>query len=240
MNRKYIRGPIFNALNFIRNSFVRLLKPASNYFLFKNIQRSIEPISKVYGFDRGKPIDRYYVELFLEENRSHIKGKCLEITDTQYTKRFGGKKVTLADALDIDKNNHNATIYGDLRNLVNVPSNKYDCLIVTQTLVMIDDYEAAIKECKRILKPRGSLLVTMPCLSPVWNIKNHNWRFTKASATYIFSKYFLKRKLKIKTYGNVLAGQAFWVGMSQEDLSRKELEYNDPYFPVIVTIKAIK
>jgi hypothetical protein len=44
----------------------------------------------------------------------------------------------------------------------------------------------------------------------------------------------------VKTYGNALTGQAFWVGAAVQDLDKKEFEYNDPYFPVIVTIKAIK
>lgn len=239
MKRSYIRGPAFTILNFIRNKVVRTFRPLSSYYLFPPpVKRSVKPISVLYGYDRGKPVDRYYIESFLEENKKDIKGKCLEITDTQYIKKFGGRNVTSADALDIDKNNPNATIYGDLRDLNDVKANQYDCLIVTQTLVVIDDYEAAIRECKRILKPGGTLLVTVPCLSPVWNIKIHFWRFTGSSANYVFKKYF--RKFWVKTYGNVLSGQAFWVGMSQEELTREELDFNDPYFPVIVAIKAIK
>ena len=240
MRRKYLRGPIFETLNFFRNRVVRFFIPASSYFMFVRPKRNLKSVSKVYGFDRGKPIDRYYIESFLQENKEVIRGKCLEITDTQYIQKYGGNKVTSAEALDVDRNNPNATIYGDLKKLDSIKNNRFDCLIITQTLVMIDDYEAAIKECKRILKPGGILLVTMPCLSPVWNIDNHHWRFTGASARYVFGKYFDKNKLEIKTYGNALTGQAFWVGMSQQDLKKDELKFNDPYFPVIVSIKAIK
>ena len=240
MNRSYLRGPLYTIANAVRVRVVRAIRPVGSYFLFSSPKRSLQPLSKIYGYDRGKPIDRYYIEIFLRENKDWVKGVCLEITDTQYIKKYGGDRVTKADALDIDRANHNATIYGDLRKLDGVPSNKYDCLIITQTLVMIDDYEAAIKECKRILKPGGTMLVTLPCLSPVWNIKNHHWRFTGASAKYVFGKYFAPENLEIKTFGNALSGQAFWVGMSQQDLSKEEIEYNDPYFPVIVSIKATK
>lgn len=226
-------------LRAVRGAIVRTIKPKSGYYLFP-AKRSVEPISTMYGFDRGTPVDRYYIEKFLEENKDLIKGKCLEVTDPQYIKKFGGDKVTQADAMDIDPNNAKANIKGDLRDLKEVADNTYDCFIVTQTYVMIDDYEAAIRESLRILKPGGTLLVTMPCLSPVWNIKHHHWRFTGASGEYIFGKYVKQENLEVKTHGNAFSGQAFWCGMAIQDLSKEELEFNDPYFPVIVSVKATK
>ncbi len=231
---------ILNLLRAIRGYVVRIINPRSTYLMFPAPKREVKPISTKYGFDRGRPVDRYYIDAFMDANKELIKGKVLEVTDNQYTTKFGGDKVTQSDAIDIDTTNKNANIYGDLRNLTNVESNTYDCFIVTQTYVMIDDYEAAIRESLRILKPGGVLLVTMPCLSPVWNLKNHHWRFTQASGEYVFGKYVEKENLEVKTHGNALTGQAFWVGMSIQDLTKEELEYDDPYFPVIVTIKAIK
>lgn len=237
---KELKRKILNILRVARGAAVRVIKPKNSYFLFPASERSAKPISTMYGFDRGTPVDRYYIENFLEENKDCIEGACLEITDNKYTMKYGGNKVTRSDALDINKNNKEANIYGDLRNLDNIKNDTYDCLIITQTYVMIDDYEAAIRESLRVLKSGGTLLVTMPCLSPVWNIKNHFWRFTGASAEYVFGKYVEKKNLIVKTYGNALSGQAFWVGMSQKDLSKDEIDYNDPYFPVIVAIKATK
>ena len=225
----------------IRRPITRTLKPRKSYWLFpiKGGVRSVKPISTSYGFDRGKPVDRYYIESFIEENKKHIKGVCLEITDNEYTKKYG-KHVTKSDVLDINTGNKQANIYGDLQDVSHIPDNTYDCFILTQTLLMIDDYEAAIRESKRILKPGGVMLVTLSTLSPVWNIKHHMWRFTGASANYIFGKYFSRKKYEVNTYGNALTGQAFWVGMAIEDLTKEELEYNDPHFPVVVTIKATK
>src|SRR4051794_37443694 len=48
------------------------------------------PISTVFGFDRGTPIDRYYIETFLSKNADDIRGRVLEIGDNSYTVRFGG------------------------------------------------------------------------------------------------------------------------------------------------------
>lgn len=232
---------ITNFIRGVRSIIFRFFLRKKDYYLF-NIpgvsKRSMEPISKKYGYDRGFPVDRYYIDRFIEKNKEHIKGKCLEITDPHYITTYGGDKVTQADALDIDTDNFKANIHGDLRNLSNVESNTYDCMIVTQTYVMIDDYEAAIRESIRILKPGGVLLVTMPCLSPVWNIKYHHWRFTLASGKYVFEKY--AKDVEVETFGNALVGQAFWVGLSDNDLTKEEFEYNDPFFPVVVTIKLVK
>ena len=43
----------------------------------------LQPISNVFGFDRGQPIDRYYVENFLSENASLIRGVVLEVADRE-------------------------------------------------------------------------------------------------------------------------------------------------------------
>lgn len=216
---------------------MKRIKPSDKYFL---ATRSLKPLSNKFGFDRGKPIDRYYIEKFLEENKKMIKGRCLEIVDNSYTLKFGGKRVTKSDVLDNNPKNSQANICGDLRNLTMIDNNTYDCLIITQTLGMIDDYEAAIKECHRILKPNCSLLVTVSSIGPVWDLEYSIWRFTVAACQYVFGKYFKQNSLIVKSYGNVLVGQCFWVGMSMEEMTTEELEFNDPHFPCIITVKAVK
>lgn len=231
---------IITLVRAIRGPVMRILKPRSRYFLFTPPNRDLKPMSTSYGFDRGKPVDRYYIEQFMKDHEKDVRGVCLEVTDRDYTKKYGGIKVTRSDILDINTGNKQATIYGDLQKIPQIKDNTYDCFILTQTLMMIDDYEAAIRESKRILKPGGVLLATISTMSPVWNIEHHMWRFTGASGRYIFGKYFDKDKYDVKTYGNALAGQAFWVGMAVQDLSPNELAYNDPHFPITVAVRAVK
>lgn len=213
----------------------RILKPAWLYFL----SRSLKPLSRNYGSNRGEPVDRYYIEKFLSENADLIKGDCLEIENSAYCSRFG--KSSKCDILDISKDNPKATLTADLRNMPQIPNNSYDCLILTQVFQFIDDYESAIKECHRILRPGGTLLATLPFISRVdarAGTVGDFWRFTLASARYIFGKYFAR--LEIKSWGNVLSGLGFWIGAAQEELSKKELAHNDPDFPVLVTVRAQK
>lgn len=227
---------LLNFLKYIRSRLMLVLKPRSNYWLS---HRSLRPLSSKFGFDRGTPIDRYWIESFLSKNRWDIKGKCLEVTDNNYTLQFGCN-VTTSDVLDINRKNSRATVYGDLRHLPGVKSDSYDCIILTQVLGLIDDYEAAIRECQRILKPGGVLLVTMASLCPTLYGEGSFWRLTTASAKYVFRKYFNLQNLTIQGYGNVLAGQCFWVGIAQEELTKKELEYYDPRYTCLVSIRAIK
>src|SRR5688572_33170143 len=74
----------------------------------------VAPISERWGFDRGLPIHRYYLEAFLTECSRDVRGACLEFQNATYTRRFGGSAVTTADVLHLDESNPNATIVADL------------------------------------------------------------------------------------------------------------------------------
>jgi SAM-dependent methyltransferase len=220
-------------------NLVLAIKPAAGYYLFGRQNRSTRPLSYSFGFDRGTPIDRYYIELFLEKQRKSITGVCLEVTDEVYIRKYG-RKVTKADILDIDQSNQKATIIDDLRSLAKVKDNTYDCVLLTHVLGMVDDIEAAVKQAYRVLKPGGVLLATHSCLGPMWGKDAGCWRLLPKGAKYLFGKYFDNDQVMVEPLGNVLSGQAFWVGMSLEDLTEKELSNNDDSFPVILGIKAIK
>jgi hypothetical protein len=45
--------------------------------------RRLQPVSREFGYDRGLPIDRYYIERFLEAHRWDIYGRTLEIGDDE-------------------------------------------------------------------------------------------------------------------------------------------------------------
>ena len=53
------------------------------------------PVSRSFGFDRGQPIDRHYIEDFLRRHGSwpgysagDIRGVVMEVGDDVYTRRF--------------------------------------------------------------------------------------------------------------------------------------------------------
>src|SRR5262245_60042480 len=76
--------------------------------------RRITPISQVFGFDRGQPIDRYYIECFLQRYARDIQGAVLEIGENTYTCKYGAGRVTRSDVLHATPRNIQATLVADL------------------------------------------------------------------------------------------------------------------------------
>jgi SAM-dependent methyltransferase len=203
--------------------------------------RRTAPLSDEWGRDRGTPIDRYYIEQFLGRERHAIRGHVLELLDSSYTQRFG-VGVEQADVLDIDAGNPNATIVADLAAADAIPSESFDCVILTQTLQFIYDLPAAVGHVHRTLKPGGTLLCTAPSISRISRrtLDTEYWRFTTAGCALLFEQAFEQEDVHVESCGNVLSAIAFLTGLASEELSRAELEETDPYFPLLITIRAQK
>lgn len=205
--------------------------------------RQVTPISGHFGFDRGLPVDRYYIENFLSRHTDDIIGRVLEIKDNSYTRKFGGDRVTKSDVLDVVEGNPEATIVADLTCANHIPSDSFDCFILTQTLQVIYDVRAALKTLHRILKPGGVVLATFPGISKISNDELNGswyWSFTTLSARRLFEEVFPTAKVKVENYGNVLAAISFLHGLAVEELRREELERCDCDYEVIITVRAVK
>jgi glycosyltransferase involved in cell wall biosynthesis len=206
--------------------------------------RTVEPICRDFGCARGVPVDRYYMGQFLEKQSASIQGRVLEIAENFLTRRYGGEKVTQSDVLHVAENNPYATIVGDLTNADHIPSDTFDCIILTQTLQFIYDVPAAIQTLYRILKPGGVLLATFSGISqispPDMEKWGQYWNFTTLSARKLFTEKFPATHVEVKSHGNVLVATAFLQGIVLEDLRKEELDYHDPEYEVLITVKATK
>ena len=205
--------------------------------------RSINPISSNFGLDRGLPIDRFYIQQFLQTHADVIKGRVLEIGNNYYTYKYGGKEVLQSDVLHVKAGTPQATIIGDLTQADHIPANTFDCIILTQTLQLIYDFDAAIHTLYRILKPGGFVLATIPGISQNGDKEWRNvwcWSFTAHSARKMFESVFELGTTEVKVYGNVLAATAFLQGLAVEELSPEELTYFDPEYEVLIGVKAQK
>jgi SAM-dependent methyltransferase len=205
--------------------------------------RRITPISRVFGFDRGTPIDRYYIEKFLARNAADIRGRVLEVGDDAYTREFGGDRVATSDVLHVSEKNARATIIADLADAQNVPSGAFDCIVLTQTLQLIYDVRAAVSTLHRILRPGGVVLATIPGISQIdhydWS-DSWYWAFTMLSARRLFEEFFSAGSVRIESFGNVLTATAFLQGIASGELRADELDHNDSDYPVTITVRAVK
>jgi SAM-dependent methyltransferase len=206
--------------------------------------RRLKPISPYWGSERGLPIDRYYIEKFLTAHVSDIQGHGLEIKEDLYSTRFGANRVSKIDILHPGKDNPNATIVADLTRAKNLPSNTFDFIILTQTLHLIYDVRAAVASLSRILKPGGTLLASVSGISKIsrddMDSWGHNWGFTTRSAEQLFHEFFPEKSVKVESHGNVLAAIAFLHGLASRELRQRELDFQDPDFQVLITIRAVK
>jgi SAM-dependent methyltransferase len=226
----------------VRRRLRSLWQPQYRTPLFGSLRR-VTPLSREFGFDRGQPIDRYYIENFLTRQTSDIRGRVLEIKDNTYTRKYGASHVIISDVLDVVEENPQATIVADLTSADNIPSDCFDCIIFTQTLQLIYDVRAAIQTLHRILKPGGILLATFPGISQISYEQCGDswcWAFTRLSIQRLFEEFFPATSVRVEAYGNVLAAIGFLHGLAAEELSQEELAYRDPDYEVLITLRAVK
>ena len=204
--------------------------------------RKTEPVSRAWGLDRGTPVDRYYIERFLDQHAAAITGSVLEVKDPGYTS-VHGRGVTATEVVDIAPDNIDATLIADLSIAGSLPAEKFDCFVLTQTIHVIYDIESVVRSAHETLRPGGVVLATLPCMSRVdyeSGLGGDFWRFTAASASRLFGDAFGGENVEIAAFGNVLACTAFLQGIAAEELSREELDKHDPYFPLVVGVLARK
>lgn len=205
--------------------------------------RRLTPISYDCGFDRGFPIDRYYIEKFLSENSEFIKGRVLEIGDNYYTKKFGGDRVTKSDILHVDEKDDKATIIGDLeKDRISKPDT-FDCIILTQTLQYIYNLNFAIDNLYKILKLDGAVLTTVPGISQTYDKEWRErwyWNFTPISVRRLFTEVFGDDRVEVCSYGNVFTVLSFLHGLANEELSKNDLDYHEQGYELTISVLATK
>ena len=205
----------------------------------------LEPVCSRWGFTRGDPIDRFYIEEFLTRHASDIRGSVLEIGDNTYTRQFGGDRVIQSDVLDVDARSNQVTIVADLTNASHVPSETFDCIILTQVLVVIQDVTKALATLCRILKPGGVALITVPGISHISSslveAQQWSWSFYPKTLRWLLLQYgFDEAKLVVEGAGNLKTTIGFLLGLSQQDLLARDFAINDKRYPLVVTARAVK
>lgn len=205
-------------------------------------QMPAEPVSKRFGAERGTPVDRIYIERFLQDNRSKIQGVVMEIADAGYTEKFG-HDVKQSLVLHVNGWGKNA-VKGNLETGEGLTRDSVDCLICTQTLQFLYDIHSAVHNIYTMLKPGGVALITAHCLGQISLYDYSNWgeywRFTDQSMRKLFAESFDDKNVEVHSWGNMKAAIAYQYGLCAEDLEEEDFEINDEQFPVTITVCAKK
>ena len=222
----------------------RLQRPRVGSVDFGALRR-VRPLSRLVGFERGLPLDRYYIEGFLMGHAADVRGHVLEFGDDTYTRRFGGTRVTARDVLHATAGNLQATVVADLGAAVPLPPNRFDCIICTQTLQMIYDVRRALGHLHTMLKPGGVLLLTAHGISRITRHEGVDpwgeyWHFTTQSLRRLLGETMPGAAVEVTACGNVLAAIALLHGLAAEELTADELQYHHPDYEVVIMARVVK
>jgi SAM-dependent methyltransferase len=200
------------------------------------------PINSNWGFERGTPIDRYFIDAFLEKNAGDIRGRVLEMSDNSYTKQFGGTRVEKSDVLHPTDDNPRATIIADLTKSNQVTDALFDCIICTQTLQFIFEASIAVESLFRFLKPGGVLLLTVPGISQIspedMDSTGDYWRFTTVALQRLLGAQFPVHAVSVESHGNVKTSIGLLHGISAEEVSDPDLKQTDPHYQLLLSARA--
>jgi hypothetical protein len=203
-----------------------------------------EPVSRQFGSERGRPIDRWYIERFLKANAADVRGRVLEVAEPTYTQWYGEGAVTSSDVLYAAEGNPEATLVGDLVSGSGLAEQNWDCFICTQTLQFIADTTAAVAGTRRLLAPGGVLLATVPGISQISTVDDEAWgdwwRFNERGTRLLFEAEYGAENVTVERHGNVQAAAAFLYGMAAEDLETAELEREDPDYHMVICVRAVR
>lgn len=201
------------------------------------------PLSRRWGVERGKPIDRYYIEKFLEKHKNLILGKVMEISDNVYTQKYGGEKVEESIVLHVEGWGRNA-VKGNLETGEEINENWVDTLILTQTLMFIYDTKKTVQNIYKMVKPGGSVLVTVAGISQISRYEADNWgdfySFHEDAVRRIFGEIFGAENIQVECFGNVKTAISLLYGLCCEDLTEEDFTYQDMDYQVIIGIVAHK
>lgn len=211
---------------------------------------ALTPRSRNYGFDRGTPVDRFYIDDFIARHAGTqqptvgvVRGRVLEFGDATYAGRYAAPGAQI-DIAHVEPDHPGATVRGDLTERDDLPSDDFDCVLCTQVLNAIVNVPDAIATLYRILRPGGVVLATLPGITPIsrpdidhWG---DYWRFTTMSARAMFERSFPPPNVHVEAYGNLRAAIALLKGRPAEELSAAELELRDPYYEIVIAVRARK
>jgi hypothetical protein len=221
----------------------RSLRELKSFYVRKIIKKQLKDdfVANDFGFNRGLPVDRFYIDKFFTENSSLVMGKCLEFGDTSYIVKYGkrvSKKVTFnycdVSSMSDDK------LLGDISDIDSLPSGSFDCILCVNVLNFIYDTPSALLGLKKLLSRSGRIMLTVA--GPSAHISRYDmdrwgdyWRMTdKALIKLAQDAGFIVEKSE--TFGNPYSCSAQLNGLSVEDLIEEKIRPTHPDYQLIIAV----
>ena len=197
--------------------------------------RRVRPFSDTYGFDRGTPIDRHYLDRFLDAHRALVAGDVLEVQNSTYTQRFG-HDLSRTDTFDIVPRPSLTYVCDLAESDAIIPAAAYDCVLLPNTLQHLRRLDECLRNALRIVRPGGAILASAAGFVPLTADAGDYWRLSPDGWRDMLASTWAGADVAVDGHGNCLAAVAAQLGLAVEELSDAELDAHDPRYPVLTTI----
>lgn len=196
--------------------------------------RRVRPFSDYFGFDRGTPVDRFYLHRFLDRHRALITGRVLEIQCSAYTERYG-HGVVEAHSVDINPAVKPRIVCDLAHSEGFLESDYYDLFLMPNSVPFFQDLKGCLRQALRVVKPGGHVLGSAGVMLPLIPDGPEYWHLTPAGWKELLREVWPDCESSVEGHGNCLVAVAAMLGLALEELDEKELEFCDSRYPVLVT-----
>jgi Methyltransferase domain len=213
-----------------------LIGPALHQVDWGHLRRPF-PVCQRFGFSRGTPIDRYYLDRFLDEVREEVRGDVVEIGGKSSNREvygFGG--VASYRGFDV-RPRRGVELVGRAEDLMALPELSFDTIVAFNVLEHCAAPWVVVENMRRWLRTGGKVLCMVPNIQRVHRMPDDYWRPLPAAFEQMFADWS-RRKLRV--YGNFIATIAALAGIASEELEPAELDAEHPDYPVSTCIVATK
>lgn len=125
---------------------------------------------------------RKHLNVFIEKNKSNLFTLDLGCGHSPYSSYFPNRV-----GFDV-KSGKDVDLVGDAHKLP-FKDNQYDIILCIEALEHFINPQIAISEIKRVLKPKGKLILTTRFIFPLHETPNDYWRFTKYGLKELFKDW---------------------------------------------------
>ena len=212
------------------------LSPSPGTVRFGDFGR-LWPFSHRFGFDRGGPVDRYYLGQFVRSIRPVVRGRCLEIGGSLKNNWFYRFDVDEFRTLELKQSNIADDLVGDAADQGVLDPAAWDSILAFHVLEHCPNPFAVVTNMCAWLRPNGHACIVVPCAQRVHNYPGDYWRFMPDGLRVLFRDF---SEVNISTYGNPLTVVSSYLGLSHTELVAEDMDAVHPDYPVLACVVARK
>lgn len=199
--------------------------------------RRASPFCAEFGFSRGTPIDRYYLNLFVAEICDQLHGDVVEIGGKNHNKNsYGFSRVFRYRGLNLIAS-PGVELIGDAAQSQCLPPSSLDGLVAFNVLEHTPRPWQIVNNMRLWLREGGVACCMVPNAQRLHKMPEDYWRPLPAALMEMFTGWSERR---LYQYGNPVSTVASLMGIAAEELEEAELIDYHPDYPVASCIFARK